>query len=492
MTVSCKNFLSRKPLDQPSAGNFWTSQRDVKMALTGCYNWLDQGGAGFGAYSMQWATLSDNAWNRSNSNQFQVVAKGEIQPTTGGIIYNAYHHYYQAIATANNFIANANKNKIQDISQSQMTNYIAQVHFLRAYWYFRLSELYGGVPLILKPVSYSNINKAKVARSSKSKVIAQVIKDLNFAIAHLPDKPYAGHVVKGSALGLKARVLLYNGDYQGAAQAAEKVINSGTFHLAKSYPGLFLKPSQNNNPEIMFSARYQLPNMYSNLDYHYGWQQWELVQPFQDLVNAYEMKNGKPINAPNSGYDPQHPYKNRDPRLRMTLIVPGDHWWYLNGTFEPSQDGVNQTGYLPRKYIDTTRAPFNYSTRSNQDWVILRYAEVLLDYAEAKNETAGPVPSVYKAIDEVRARPDVNMPPLPKGLSKEQMRQRIHRERRVELALEGQRYFDLKRWNEAQNVLSNVKDPGGNNRKFTKYNYLWPIPQQAMNKNPKLKQNPGY
>lgn len=486
MSTACDDgFLTQNPPAQISSSTFWQSEDDLTMGLAGCYNWLVTGGDGFGALSMPWATLSDNAWARSASN-FNTIASGQIESTSGGIVSAAYSNYYQAIATCNNFIENAPS---VDIAEEDLNQYLAEARFIRAYYYFRLVRLYGGVPLLEESLSYQDIQEADIQRSSAEQVVQAIHEDLDFAIQHLPDEQYVSHAVKGSALGLKTRVYLYQQNYGDAATTAKQIIDSQTFELADSYQGLFLKPSQNNNPEIMFSARYQFPNLYSSLDYHIGWDQWEHVQPIQDLIDAYECKDGLTVeNSPicNSA----NPYENRDPRLRMTNYVEGDPWVYgENGTFQPDQDGNNQTGYLPKKYLDTSRAPYNYETRSNQDWVILRYADVLLMYAEAQNEVSGPDQSVYDAVNAVRNR--VDMPDLPQNLSKSEMRQRIRNERRVELALEGQRYFDLKRWGIAEEVLSSIVDPGGDNRVFTEKHYLWPIPQSEIDKTG-LEQNPGY
>src|SRR5690606_38384009 len=136
--------------------------------------------------------------------------------------------------------------------------------------------------------------------------------------------------------------------------------------------------------------------------------------------------------------------------------------------------------------------PVDYSTKSEQDWILLRYSEVLLIYAEAKNEASGPDQSVYDAINKVRARPGVNMPPIPTDLSQEQMRERIRRERRVEFGLEGKRYWDIERWKTAETYIPTLVDPGGNQRVFNPgKHYLFPLPQSEMDVNENLVQSPN-
>jgi len=154
-------------------------------------------------------------------------------------------------------------------------------------------------------------------------------------------------------------------------------------------------------------------------------------------------------------------------------------------------NNISGTGYNPVKYCNWDELPIDYSTISDQDIIIIRYADVLLMYAEAKNEASGPDASVYAAINAVRDR--VNMPPVPNGLTKDQMRERIRHERRVELALEGSRYVDIKRWRIAEDIIPQIVDPGGAKRKFDPgKHYLLPFPQNEMDTNPNLEQNPGY
>lgn len=490
LAIGCKSsFLDKYPLDQPSADNFWNTEDDIKLALTGCYASLSinqsQGVTeGFGAFTMYWDGLSDNAYPRSTS--FNNIALGQLESTTGGIVNDWYNMNYKAIASCNYFLANADRVKLD---ATALWQYKAEVHFLRAYFYFQLTNIYGDIIISLQPEPLQYAKDLK--KSSHNAVIDLVLKDLDTAIAHLPDVAYAGRAVKASALGLKARVLLYNNRFPEAAAVAKQVIDGGKFRLADEYYSLFVKPGQNNNPEIIFSARYLLPNMFSTLDYQMGWDQWERVQPIKDLVDAFECTDGKPISE-SPLYDTARPYQNRDPRLRRTVYVPGDPWKYsANGIFDPSKDGNNRTGFLVKKYLDTTRAPANYSTRSDQDFVLLRYADILLIYAEAQNEATGPGVDVYSAVNAVRARKGIQMPPLPEGLSQADMRNRIRQERRVEFALEGTRYFDLLRWKTAKEVLTAIINPGGQPRKFADKNYLWPFPQSEVDVYG-IEQNPGY
>ncbi len=482
---SCKKtFLDRNPLAQPSSGTFWKTEDDIKLALAGAYNTLARSGDGFGAMSIHWDGISDNAWARSNS--FNTVVQGTIESTTGGIVSDVYFNDYKSIATCNYFLAHVGE---VPVDKALTDRYSAEVRLLRAYYYFQLSQVYGGVPITLQPETYTNPKRAK---STKDDVLKVVYDDLDFAISKLSDEAYTGRAVKGTAMGLKARVLLFNNRWQEAATLAKQIIDGGKFSLFNNYYGLFVKPGQNANPEIMFSIRYQLPNMFHTLDYQYGWDQWELIQPIKNLVDAYEATDGKPIGQ-SAVYNPAFPYQNRDPRLKLSVYVPGDAWKYsTTGFFDAAKDGNNKTGFNLKKYLDTTRAPTGYATQSDQDFVLLRYADILLMYAEAQNEVSGPDQTVYNAVNAVRARPGINLPALPAGLSQDALRLRIRNERRVELAFEGLRYFDLLRWKTADQVIPAIVNPGGVNRRFEQKNYLWPFPQSEIDINSDLKQNTGY
>ena len=182
--------------------------------------------------------------------------------------------------------------------------------------------------------------------------------------------------------------------------------------------------------------------------------QYNSNAPLLGLAEAYQMNNGLPITDPLSGYNPDSPYVNRDPRLYATIVFPGDT--YMGSTVKPSRFAI--TGYGVEKYSIYTedKPPSDLadlkSGQSYTNYIVIRYADILLMYAEAQNEYAGPDPSVYDAVNKVRER--AGMPDLPDGLSKDAMRDAIHHERRVEFAAEGYYYNDIRRWKTAENVMN--------------------------------------
>lgn len=486
-----KNILDQNPNDAIGSALYWKTQNDADLALAGVYSFFIQGfnytasgntGQGFGAGTPYWDGLSDNAYTGS------AIAQGIITPTSGSLQSDAYTTSYRAIETCNTFLDNIRKVNLPTATQAQ---YIAEVRFSRAYWYFMLTQLYGDVVLSLHQITIDPAN-TQMGRTPKSVVIDTIINDLNYAAATLPNTAYSGHVVRGTALAYLAKVYLTQHQYQQAATTANTVITEGKFSIyTGGYRNLFLKPGQNNNPEIMFSGRYQVPSTFSPADYLYTYS--SSFQPLNYLVNDYECTDGQPITT-SPLYKPATPYLNRDPRLLSTILTPGV--LYKGGIpFLPAAIGAT-AGFLNKKGVDSTRATV-IGTQSDQDWVYMRYADVLLMYAEAQNEVAGPDINVYKTINAVRTRPGVNMPPIPAGLIQSDMRTRIRHERRIELALEGQRYFDLKRWALDRVILPTVKDPNNTQRTFPLRDTIWPVPQSEIDiaravGNTVLKQTPGY
>jgi hypothetical protein len=216
-----------------------------------------------------------------------------------------------------------------------------------------------------------------------------------------------------------------------------------------------------------------------------------MVNPRQELADEYECTDGLPISA-SPLYNPSNWRLNRDPRLLLTIKAFEDSAVNSSGQkMSFSYNAISGTGYNPVKYCNWDVLPIDYSTLSEQDWILLRYADVLLMYAEAKNEANGPDAGVYSAINQVRTR--AGMPPLPEGLSQGDIRTRIRHERRVELALEGIRWSDILRWKTAESYIPTVVDPGGTRRVFDpNKHYLLPFPQSEIDVNELLDQNPGY
>ena len=485
--TSCEDFLDKNPRDAISSQTFWNTEMDAEMGLAGVYSTL----LNQSAYDHQRANfdcMTEIGYQYANHYETANIARGLIEPTLGGYISSIYSQSYKGIAVCNSFLDNIDN---VDMDPAKITRYKSEVMFLRALFYFTLTEFYGGVPLPTKPVT---IEEAKVAQSTKAEVVAQVLQDLDNAISGLPDAAYTdGHAVKGSALALKAKVLMHNENWSQAAAAASQVIQSGIFSLyTGNYQEMFLTVGQDNNPEIIFSAKYLNPDRNATWgpDIINGWWNSPSIQP--DFPDYYECIDGLPIDqSPLYTGDPSDK-TNRDPRFDYTVrykdepIVRSDGYEWSDWTA-----GAKGDAPMLKKYVNPESVPIDYSTLSDQDYIFIRYADVLLTYAESQNEASGPDQSVYDAVNAIRLR--IGMPELPVGLDQAGMRDRIRHERMIELAGEGYRYWDLKRWKTAETIIPQIVDPGGVQRSFDpSKHYLFPFPQSEIDINENLVQNPNY
>ncbi|MGV8139673.1 MAG: RagB/SusD family nutrient uptake outer membrane protein [Mangrovibacterium sp.] len=478
-----EDFLDKNPLDQISSQTFWNSKTDVDMAVAGCYARLK---GSFLDYQRGYLEgLSDNGYVYWGLYGIDDMALGNISVSSGGAKNDIYYASYTGIAQCNFFMDNVDKSTTVD--ENVLNEAKGEVRFLRALFYYELVQCFGDI--ILYKETPENAETSKIAKSSKEDVLDFIYEDLDFAISNLPDKPYStGHAVKGSAMGLKTRVLLAEERWPEAATLAQQIISSGKFSIYQDYASMFINEGQTNNPEIMFSCAYLSPDSYHSV---YGMNIEYTAHIFirQNLFEAYECADGKSISE-SPLFDPEKPYDNRDPRLKATVRLPDENWegFYSTTTFNP-------TGVLNKKGVDPT-IPATYSNAylNDWDWILLRYADVLLMYAEAKNETSGPDQSVYDAINTVRARASVNMPPIDQSKynSKDLVREFIRHERQVELAMEGIRYFDLKRWHIAHTVMPAINSPGSVPYVFQEKHYYWPFPQSELDNNPNLVQTSGY
>lgn len=482
---SCTGFLDRQPLNQMSSTVFWRNQTDADMALAGLYSRLNA--SSFNHYQGYWSGVADDIFC---SNGWGIVLISGNAQATDSYASRVYVDSYKGIATANDFLDNIDK--ITSLNDKEKSQYKGEAYFMRALFYFYLTEFYGDVPLHLKTVY--TVDESKVKQTAKSVIVEQMLKDLDFAIANLPDMPYSGHAVKGSALALKAKYLLHNEKWAEASVAAKAIINSKIFSLYNKYPDIFLAKGQDNNSEIIFSNKYLLPDSYHRLDADLlidG-----IYDPRQDFVDEFEYKDGRLISNPSAIDNDPDNWSNRDPRLSYTVRRDTTHFVTSAGIRFLNWVYSSTSGYKNNKHLNVDAYPIVSSTKSDQDWVLLRYADVLLMYAEAENEAKGPYsavgPSVAEAVNMVRAR--VGMPGIPtSGLDKDTMRQLIRHERRVELGIEGSRYLDIKRWKIAEKIIPKIVLPGSGNRLFDpNRDYVWPFPQTDCDINPNLDQKPGY
>ncbi len=493
---ACSDMLDKNPTSQPSENIFWQSKNDFELALTSCYGSFIENPV-FTIELPKLEGLSDNGYCQHEKELINMV-QGNIDPASGSYISSYYSSAYKIIARLNTFIDKIQKYDGKDISQQEKENYIGQCTFLRAYCYSFLYRCYGDVLLATEPLDLDTQNSPK---SSAAEVLRQIMDDLDTTIGTCPDITYVqakGRVTKSAALALKARIILYDAYDAGGNALPEKMQEVLSllqqikgYTLATDYESIFQPDTQEGNPEIIFSIKYLAPNSYHSLDQWLS--SWVVSSPLKNFVDEYEFNDGTAFSESDPRYNPEEPLTGRDARLEMTV---SRNYVVINGVTQPRADPA-PTSFILRKFVtnDETKLPFDNNTRSEQDWVILRYAEVLLMMAEAENELNGPTQTVYNAIDAIRTRPGIDLPPLAAGLDKAEMREKIRHERRIELAFEGERYFDLKRWKIIGAVMNGLTEPTLPLYKpyFEDRFYQWPLPQSEIDKsNGVLKQHPAY
>lgn len=496
--ISCTDDLDVAPPDKLSTNIFWKSETDADLALTGLYNFLYAPSGGYATSQYQvfaWDNFSDDSYGQYNYGGGTSALSSGITPQSGDFVSNYYTNNYKAIAAINSFLANVGK----VLKGDKLSQYEGEAYFLRAFNYFWLAQLYGNV-VITTEDPFSVDFKSARAKSEKAEVLKLIEEDLTKAIASLPDNAYKdGHAVKSTAQGYLVRVLLYQKKYAEAAALAKQIIDGSKYSLLANYEGNFFKPAQNSSTEIMFSVKYLQPNLlHQDVALAVSLQRWKGELGTQDLINEYEAIDGKDI-ASSAVYDPAKPFEKRDPRMRLTFFFPGDtkaQGWPFTGDLSvatPGKDSWINGFYAVKKWLDPSLVNPDYGAIDEGDFVLLRYADILLMYAESENEVKGPANAIM-AVNQVRKR--AGMPALAAGLSQAELREKIRHERRVEFALEGQRYFDLRRWGIATKKLNgfvqNPLAPTIKSKYEDKYEF-WPIPQTEIDRNaPVLTQNPGY
>lgn len=536
----CSDILDIKPTTFISDAALWEDAKLINQFVANTYGSMLCGfnrcTAGVGQdWSMSWAGNLDSGTNDiasvSDSPIYMQLNKDAITAQSCPFIEEIWQQEYVVIRKCNIIIAQLPSVAESVLTANEKKVLDAEMRFLRAFCHFELARTFGKAPLM--KVAQDLTDDLQVPPSSFEDIIHYIKDECDTYANNLPltrSSDEVGRATKGAFLALKSRALLYlasplnntTGDTQkwaDAAKAAQDVINLNIYHLYKTgetpyYSMAFDKTA--TNEEIIFERRFTFPEAPHNI--HMMWSadvtdhgSWNGVYPTQNLVDAYETTNGMAINDPaNTLYDPQNPYANRDARFYQSILYHGLTWEgdeisMLPGASCEPKLGRWRCGYGLKKLIEelpgTTNIYGGYAQSNNFPY--FRYAEILLNYAEAQNEAlSAPDKSVYNAINEVRER--AGLPSLPTGLTKDAMRERIKNERRVELLMEEHRFYDLRRWLDG-NALAEpimgmkVYDKNGDGvleyvvsqveeRAFTGTNYYLPIPLAEQEKNPLLRE----
>lgn len=554
LTSSCKDYLNRLPLDTPTTASFLNNESEMEAALAAVYrsvHW-DRGLTPFQQFFDLWSDIG----------QFRDpgIATG-VFDTYNIDLQNLWTDAYITIQRSNTLIAGMEQGR-DNVSPEVYSRIEAEARIIRAWAYYHITFMFGDVPLVTHPL---NPDEYEVSSTPQEAIVDFLLAELDAVAPAVEWSPSVrGRLGKGVALGLKARIALHAKRYEIAAAAANEVINSGAFGLNPEFADLFTRSGQlkNEGGEIMFEffrsdnsplgIRTYVP--LGQASRNLGGQSGKF--PTQRLVDMFECLDGKRIDE-SEMYDPANPSENRDERLRWTVAMHGDEITHYGA------------GHLPRTCIfniyDNTTSFYNYTTNTwyeatNQDksnpygpvssgvgylwskytfndenltdarvsWIYMRYAEILLTYAEAKIEMNQIDASVTTALNLLRERG--SLPPVAPNVQADQqkMRQLVRRERTVELALEGFRWYDIRRWEIAELVmpgkiigaakakditaatpnfktsaitdLNNIPDYSNSidqritrdTRYFSPNQYLMPIPQRERDLNPNLDQNPGW
>ncbi|WP_108424115.1 RagB/SusD family nutrient uptake outer membrane protein [Flagellimonas amoyensis] len=518
---SCSDdFLDRDSLVGLSEGGFWQSEQDAIMGVNALYDANREFTNSIVIYGMMddFTDISYQSWATG-------LTTGNF-PSNASFYSNSWGIFYKGIYRANTVLEN-----VPDIEMNQATKnrILGEAKFFRGYFYFKLWDFFGGVPLYDTAM---NVDETYKPRSTEEEVYNFIVSDMTDAFELLSenyDQSNKGRATKWAALAMRGKAHLWAEQYEEAAEDFKYLMDNSDRTLIDDFHSLF-RVAGNNNDEVIFDVQYIAEQGYGlATDRNYGNARGatsgsQRTRPTPKLVNAYEIIDGTPFDFANftdaggDTFDPNDPadwqdeeavrrlFENRDPRMQQAIVVP---WSTFVGRNEVEYlykfpvDTSDPLAYVPiwtagsyawRKFVETGSV---YTLQNNmpQNFPLIRLADVVLMYAEAKNEASPGDQSIYDAVDAVRER--AGLPDLPSGLSQDEMRERIRHERMVELCGEGQRYSDIRRWGIAKDVVDGVwmtEFTGVNIRQrgFPDHYYLWPIPQTEIDVNPALTQNPGW
>ncbi|MES2276119.1 MAG: RagB/SusD family nutrient uptake outer membrane protein [Bacteroidota bacterium] len=538
-TACTKGVLDKANLSSVTADDVWKDANLTRLFLDNIY-------ASRPGFDNANPPIVDNIADEcrigaSTGNPFNIM-QGVWTPSSNYFDYWAYGD----VRKANEFIKGIKEKST--LSQALKDQYTGEAKFLRALIYFDMIKRYGGVPIITEPQGRDD--SLFVRRNTVDESYSFLFKELDEAAALLPykDKMATGRATKGAAMALKARALLFYASplynttndkarWAAAAKAAQDVMNIPGAQGYSLYSDVRRIMLDKSNSEVIFEVQYHKP------DKEHGWDaQAKPLSiaigigpkrcPLQELVDAFPMANGKHIGQVGSGYTEANPYVGRDLRFYATIVYNGSEYCgRTQYSYVGHQDGIGNsfcttTGYYQRKGVDETNKGYSSGKGSDQNWIEIRLAEIMLSYAEAQNEAVGPDATVYSAVNAIRRRAGIT-PDLGAGISQDSMRNLVKNERYIELCYEMKRYWDLRRWKVADNakVLNGrrytgmkislptgvtlpvnittpvttpvawkyervVVDPKAT--VFQPYMYYMPIPSTERAKNPNLDQNPGW
>jgi len=538
---SCKKYET-EPLE-PLTEDIVYDKMDINgtyadRALTNLYTFLPTGFNRIDNSFLDAAT--DDAVSSEQSNDIEILSQALQSPAT--TIDDNFANAYVGISRANLFLS---KIDIVPVTAAIKQTWKSEARFIRAMLYFELVKRYGGVPLLGNKVLTLN-DDLSIPRNTFTECAQFIVSECDSISGSLKKEPLTavetGRITQGAALSLKSRILLYAASplhnptndpakWQAAANAAKAVIDLNYYALNASFVTAFTTRASNKEVILAFQQptssnleRALAPVGYQNLNNSNG-----LISPTEDLVEVFPTINGKSITADlkttanPTGFDPNNPYTNRDPRFNATIFYNGSLWLGRPvETFEGGRDkpgGIQtqtKTGYYLRKFLPDLSNAANYSA-VDHNFIIFRYAEMLLNYAEAANEMGDAVANrtnAYTQLIALRKRAGIiagadALYGLKANMTQAEMREAIKLERRIELAFEEHRFWDVRRWKTAEVELNKIlrgvriTKTGTGTFSYQTINvapikfiapkmYLYPLPFNELLKNKALTQNPGW
>jgi len=531
LVISCRKKLDKSPLDQFDKATFWTSEDNAMLALAAAYRGDLDVNANTGNPTDWWSyqgllyleTASDNAYHGQGDNSaFHKLSNGTLTSNLA-ILSQYWSPSYKRIARCNDFLENIEKVPMDDTRKKRL---IAEVRFLRACQYFYLSQHFGSVPLVTKTLTPEEANT--VFKAPRPEIVNFVIKEFASVVLDLPrfkDIPPGeiGRASKQAALAFLGRIQLAEASFAEAAITYKTIIDFGDNIIDPNYSSIFLE-SNENSTENIFSEQF-IPNLAGNpilqgiSPRSIGG--FTFINVLANLMEAYQFTDGTAFSYTDARYDYKDIGKNRDPRLKYTIYYngapfrTGQYFSHPDSTTSTDRIGNlnSRTGYIIKKFVEENFTG-NRQNGYGGNLPIIRYAEVLLSYLEAQLEAGQPIDRALldATINKIRGRVSVNMPPITQT-NASLLRPILRNERRIELAMEGIRYWDLLRWKIADQVLigdfyghpypvsitaikkKSAATPADPFRRWyvTTRNFrkgvdeYWPIPQAEVDINPNLK-----
>lgn len=567
--VSCAD-LDLQPTESISESSVWSDLNLIELYVNDRYRELPHGFTQW-AGGLRFTGITDESYHMHEPHHLDKYTLGQL---TSGSLSNYYWggfwlEAYTAIRNENIFLEKIEGFSGSEAEQKRVKTLKAEIRFLRAFFYTELISRYDGVPLIKKTFNLNS--NFDVQRASFDECVQFIVSELDTAIEDLPNKADSmgqnfGRITKGAAVGLKIRALMYNASplfnttndvsrWQPVADACEQLFDLNQYSLSSDYKGLFLNAM---DPEVIFFKQFLaefgtlnsidiLSDFYYHPDYAGGhnidqWRfpngdgGWVSENPRQEFVDEYETKTGKipvksyagldsknlqPIYNSDitlADFDPNNPYANRDPRLEYSVFHDESTFkdrqleFWAGGkdsrTSDENSNNGSQLGYGIRKSLDESWSVKSVPGASKQPWIYMRLSEFYLTYAEAQYHLGNSAKAV-EYVNLIRARSGVNMPAIN---SSGDLLAKIKHERKIELAFEGNRWYDVRRWKDAEKEFSKdivgvevIKNAGTGaksyryfyfdgakgKRSFPEYQSLFPIPIEELRKS-KLEQNPDY